>query len=387
MKNELTTLIRFRSGERNNLFELFSLLGYDPRINTCLLVESRTGHKETLPTITMYETLQSTIVPVFTDEYGQQGVLSFPVGRASVAVCFPLRGDETARRTQAVLLAERVLQSIQQRVKGEVFIGIGKSGADASYLPESYSEAVMAQAYASFFRNTPIVHVDDVRDPSSRDLDQLFDLNDFSVSIKTGNLPRALEQFDHYFSGLLRISDGSYELVNMRALHLITQLLNSAMSVGIPGATLVESSNRWYTDLLGLEDSHRVREYLTKVIEEIVSAISLAQKHKMSKVVIKARGFIEAHCTEPITSTDIAEHVAMSQSYLSYSFKKETGITLTDYVSLCRIAEAKKLLSDKNLSITEVAYRCGFNDSNYFSTAFKKSTSLSPTAYRKTLKS
>ena len=82
--------------------------------------------------------------------------------------------------------------------------------------------------------------------------------------------------------------------------------------------------------------------------------------------------------------TDVAEEVSISPEHLSRVFKKETGFGFSEYLSLVRLQKAEELLkSEKDLSISEVAYHCGFNDSNYFSEKFKRSYGVSPLKYKK----
>jgi len=75
--------------------------------------------------------------------------------------------------------------------------------------------------------------------------------------------------------------------------------------------------------------------------------------------------------------------VFISPSYFLSLFKKETGQTFTDYLTSVRITAAKGLLMTTALTITEIAYEVGFNNSNYFSSTFKKMTGVSAKEYRK----
>ena len=72
----------------------------------------------------------------------------------------------------------------------------------------------------------------------------------------------------------------------------------------------------------------------------------------------------------------------VNASYLSKLFKKETGITLTEYVAKKRIEQAAFLLTSTNLQIQTVAQNCGIYDVNYFTKLFKKHTGKTPKEYR-----
>lgn len=82
------------------------------------------------------------------------------------------------------------------------------------------------------------------------------------------------------------------------------------------------------------------------------------------------------------TIRDIADHVALSETYLCSLFKKQRGGTVKEYISSLRVEKAKELLLDKELKLYEVAERTGFTDANYFTTFFKKCAGCTPSEYR-----
>jgi AraC-like DNA-binding protein/quercetin dioxygenase-like cupin family protein len=93
--------------------------------------------------------------------------------------------------------------------------------------------------------------------------------------------------------------------------------------------------------------------------------------------------FIERHYGEEITIDRLAEIAAMSESSLMRSFRRVTGKSPIDYVVGLRVTKAAELLRSTDLSVTEVSFRCGFNDSNYFSRQFRKLMATPPRDYRK----
>jgi two-component system response regulator YesN len=78
----------------------------------------------------------------------------------------------------------------------------------------------------------------------------------------------------------------------------------------------------------------------------------------------------------------LAKSVALSPGYLSSLFKEIFGITFHDYLTAERLERAKILLLSTGLKNYEVAEQVGFEDPNYFSTAFKKRFGMSPSKYR-----
>ncbi len=94
--------------------------------------------------------------------------------------------------------------------------------------------------------------------------------------------------------------------------------------------------------------------------------------------------YIHDNYQNPMTLGDIAKACNVSKVHLSRKFKERLGIGVSEYVAMYRLKKAKELLlSQDKMSVCEVAYGCGFNDSNYFSALFKKTYGVSPSGYRK----
>lgn len=78
----------------------------------------------------------------------------------------------------------------------------------------------------------------------------------------------------------------------------------------------------------------------------------------------------------------IASELCVGRAQLNRKLKAITGLTTKDYILQLRISQAKSLLLDSNLTVSEIAYRCGMDDPKYFSTLFRKATGLTPKAFR-----
>lgn len=100
-------------------------------------------------------------------------------------------------------------------------------------------------------------------------------------------------------------------------------------------------------------------------------------------IISDAARYISSNFTHDFSLTQLAAKYNMSPSYFSRKFKLCTGFGYKEYLITIRILEAGKLLLNTDLSITEIAEKCGFDDSNYFGDSFKKVKGISPREYRK----
>ena len=92
--------------------------------------------------------------------------------------------------------------------------------------------------------------------------------------------------------------------------------------------------------------------------------------------------YISDHISSDITLKDMAAQFGYSTDYFSKLFKESTGSTFKEFLLLTRFKNAEKLLLTTNKSVTEIAYSCGFKDSNYFSYMFSKRYGVSPLKYK-----
>ncbi len=95
-----------------------------------------------------------------------------------------------------------------------------------------------------------------------------------------------------------------------------------------------------------------------------------------------ARLFLDRCYNTPITIDDLSREVALSPYYLIRTFRRVYRQTPHQYLVGRRIARAKELLRNSDLSITEICAEVGFESLGSFSTLFRKSTGISPRAYR-----
>lgn len=107
--------------------------------------------------------------------------------------------------------------------------------------------------------------------------------------------------------------------------------------------------------------------------------------HTTDRKIVQAARFISVHYMESVTTADIAAAAGYSPNYLSKKFRSSVGVGIHEYLMFIRLQHAAYELAATDDLITEIAFRCGFSDSNYFKDAFKKKYGVTPRAYRKRL--
>lgn len=134
-----------------------------------------------------------------------------------------------------------------------------------------------------------------------------------------------------------------------------------------------------------VEKIRTVQEGIDMMHDMIYKYCALVKNHSMknySLLVQKVVTVIDSDLTADLSLHSQAQMLNVNASYLSTLFKKETGMTLTEYVTKKRIEHAAFLLASTNLQIQTVAQNCGIYDVNYFTKMFKKQTGKTPREYR-----
>ena len=127
------------------------------------------------------------------------------------------------------------------------------------------------------------------------------------------------------------------------------------------------------------ELTHAVARVCRKMQPLPAAPAQQEKEPEVSGYVRQAMDYIAAHyADEDISIAVIAEHLRVSEGHLSHVFKKQTGMTVTNYLTKTRIDAAMQMLTRDHVKVYEAAAAVGYKDVTYFSATFKKLTGLSP---------
>lgn len=147
-----------------------------------------------------------------------------------------------------------------------------------------------------------------------------------------------------------------------------------------------------YSALTELEpfDELEIYSVLMQFIAFCGKNLNLFQKSNMSSTMNQKNfhalsnvcNYISAHFTENLSLESIATYAGFSKYHFERVFSEYTGETFYQYLQQMRIKYAQTLLSNPDMSVTDIAYQSGFTSSTAFTRAFKKSTGYPPSEYR-----
>lgn len=99
--------------------------------------------------------------------------------------------------------------------------------------------------------------------------------------------------------------------------------------------------------------------------------------------VASVKNYIYQHYAEDLSLETLAEKVYLSSGYLSFIFKKETGMNLNRFIRVVRMEKAKELLCNSNMKVAQVSEQVGIPNVSYFCRSFREYYGSSPESYRK----
>lgn len=202
-------------------------------------------------------------------------------------------------------------------------------------------------------------------------------------AVSSGNIQQAMEA--HYqflqYRLLPRTADALRDRKNI--MFTFNTLLRKAVEHGHVHPLHIDNLSQQFA--IQIESAPTIEKLVslsTTMLRRYCMLVNNYSRRSYSIAVRTCMDYIDFHYDTDITLASLADMCFVSSSYLSAQFKKESGITITDYISRTRIRQALTLLNTTQLSIGEIASQCGFADANYFTRIFKKNMGKSPKEYR-----
>lgn len=207
--------------------------------------------------------------------------------------------------------------------------------------------------------------------------------NEILAAVCNGNEEQALELNRHHFPIPPRMTN---ELRDQKdyAIAFDTLLRKSAEQAGVHPIHTDSMSNLHVKQIEQLTSIDNIFSYQNQIIHNYCRLIRLYTLKNYSPMVQKVLTYIDTNLCADLSLKAFSEYLSVNASYLSALFKKEVGISLTEYVNQKRILYAQRLMVTTNLPVKSVAQQCGIPDIYYFSRMFKKISGITPKKYRET---
>lgn len=284
--------------------------------------------------------------------------------------CYESAPDTVLENCRDITVIARTLDS------RKVSVGISRYHNGASDFSFAVSEAIHALTL-NFYYEKNIALFSDAPEDADYDLtaENSLDLFHFENHLHNWLFEDANGVLHKMFNKLKAGFVNSADAKNLCAqvYYICCRVLIKRENASPPGEFLSRISEA--ADIFSLENT--VYELMAYTKEHFAG--SAAAQNKLFEHAVR---FIHGHLSEPLSLEIIAEHLHISASHLSRTFKKVCGESLTEYINHVRIEKAKEYLLRQDILAYEAADLVGYHDATYFSSIFKKYTGVSPTEYR-----
>lgn len=162
----------------------------------------------------------------------------------------------------------------------------------------------------------------------------------------------------------------------------VSAMLRVAAEEGGVSPVYLHNTSDMFASLI--EKSSSIADLESTLIKMVSEYCDLVKNHStsgLSPTISKAVDYINLNFDSQLSLSLIADKININPSHLSRQFKKETNMTITEFINKKRVDEAKILIEQSNNSITEIAMMAGFESHNYFYAVFKQITGLTPKGY------
>jgi len=173
----------------------------------------------------------------------------------------------------------------------------------------------------------------------------------------------------------------SIKEIHEKLFEIIVMITRSAAVFEHIDAKLLNTSIYW-EEIRRLQSAKDIYAYMQRIVKGISSGINCVRNLNMNEQISQATEFIKLNYKNDISLDDVAKAASLSPYYLSKLFKTVTGENFIDYLTKYRLTIAAELLKDGTFNVSEICFKVGYNDPNYFSKLFKKYYHMNPSDYK-----
>lgn len=288
-----------------------------------------------------------------------------------------LKEREIKRTTQAII------DTINETTNGfmkPLFWSVGSPVIGVKNLYESYQTAAITLQSLFYKGYGSLAFYTKVNSTTELSGDEI--LKEFASILQVADYSKLKDYINQLFS---RLYWQQNLLVNdvKNIVFQLSQLLykEGETRVSFQRKDLEEREPYLWEKIFQIETIAELKDFMESELEMVMGAIHAGGQYSKSVLVVKK--IIESKYMDKTLSTkSLADQVYLTNTYLSSLFKKEIGITISEYIMQIRMEESKVFLKELKWKLSDVAAKVGYSDANYYAKTFKKYSGVTPSEYR-----
>lgn len=300
-----------------------------------------------------------------------------------IAVSLVNLGKEPVEPEIVYDFIKKVVNVFREKYDVTVTAGVGRMYNSADKVSDSYIEALRALEYKVIRGGSSIIQIDEVIEYEESSFDYPIEKEQQIINlVKSGDMEFLNKHLQEIFEKNLNRTDVSPELVYNLFNALISTAVRTIYEIHAEPEDIFGTDFNLYKQLNKYHSAAEKQEFIEEVFSKIVSYIDMQRKDQNMKVYDRVLDYIHNNYDRDISLDSVADAVGLSIQYISWIFKKTSGVNFVNYLNSYRVNKAKVLLKESSLSISEVGKKIGFNNTNNFIRVFKKYEGVTPGQFR-----
>ncbi|MDO5154736.1 MAG: response regulator [Eubacteriales bacterium] len=280
-------------------------------------------------------------------------------------------------RIELIDRARNLIRYLKKQVDASFRIGIGSVG-EMKNMSKSYADALKTLVLTT----GSVAHADDLAMHCSYDEDYPVDLEKkIFEKVECGDANSAVASAQSFFDWLIGAGGQQIDDVRLKVLEMVLWAERIVYEKG--GMTYRLNVRQDYlSTVVAITDYEVLRKWFIDKITVCCTNARGNQTRKELSIIECAKEYIGQNYNKDISLVDVSREVNISPYYFSKVFKDETGWNFIEYLTNIRIEKAKELLLNTECSMKEICVMVGYSEPNYFSRSFKKNVGVTPTEYK-----
>jgi len=264
-----------------------------------------------------------------------------------------------------------------------VTIGVGEIRDDLFDIAESYKESIVALKNKVTLGKNKVILYSSVAEPGIKvNLFTVEQRSQLLMSMRIANEKEVDMCITQIFERM-RCENIHYEMLFVACIELISVCFEFIIEVGASLEDIFPDKQLGIIEKLQLKKSiNDMEEWIKEIYRHTLETIKKNKSSKASKTIEEVKNYIgENYQNYELNIDEIARNLFINYAHLCFIFKRDTGVTINEYLTEFRIRKAKDLFDSGNTLIHDVASKVGYADANYFGKCFKKFYGIPPSKY------
>ena len=168
------------------------------------------------------------------------------------------------------------------------------------------------------------------------------------------------------------------EILKLYMASHFSDVIKYTARIGLPSSSAATLKKEYFGRLASLQTVEEIASLSAKLLKDIDFQLSNYDTSGLSQNIREAIQYIHTMRFQPLTTTDVANHLHMNRSYLSHHFHEEVGMCMIEYIHRMKLNFADQLRISGEYSFAEIADILGYSSYRYFAQVYKKYRGVLP---------